>query len=204
MPLARVAAAILCIAAMTAASGAQTVTSKSYSYFSVGGKTAADLDRELSTRGPVMESTGTRHPGATQMRFGAKVEYLSSPGRCAINGARITLHTKIILPNWTARERAGKGLAVIWDTLSRDIKRHEERHAEIARQYAKQLETSLTSLRPERNCGALRLKVNAKTKQILAAHQSDQARFDRTESASFKRRMVRMLRFKAEAMSQTE
>jgi predicted secreted Zn-dependent protease len=111
--------------------------------------------------------------------------------------AKVTLETHLTLPRWTDRHRANRETVLVWDTLSSDIKRHEERHAEIARQYARKLEKTLEALYPERNCQRMEAKVDATSKRIIEEHAADQQRFDRVEAASFERRMLRMLRFKA-------
>ena len=188
------------LACLAVSASAETVITKSYTYFNVGGRTAAELDDELARRGPQMKSTGSRHPGATQMKFSGSVTYEESGSRCKVQSARVTLHTKIILPNWTARKRAGQGLAIIWDTLSRDIKRHEERHAEIARQYARRLEAGLVALRPRATCADVQVEVTRLSDKLLAEHDRAQMSFDRAEAASFERRMTRMLQFRVDAL----
>lgn len=192
----RIVIAFLALAGLAVSASAETVITKSYTYFNIGGRTAAELDAELARRGPQMKSTGSRHPGATQMKFSGSVTYEESGRRCKVQSARVTLHTKIILPNWTARKRAGQGLAVIWDTLSRDIKRHEERHAEIARTHARQLERTILGLSPARDCAALKARVNRVSQEAMVKHDKDQMRFDRIESANFENRMIRLLKYR--------
>lgn len=85
----------------------ETLISKRISYFSIGGRTAAELDKALSASGPMMKSTGTRHPGATRIKFGGTVTYVSRDDRCAVGSAKVTLNTRIILPRWKYRRQAG-------------------------------------------------------------------------------------------------
>lgn len=172
---------------------AETITSKTFSYFSVGGRTAAELDEELSKRGPVMKHSGSRHPGATKIRWGGSVTYVRRGKRCAVGEAKVTLSTQIILPRWKNRKRATASLALIWDTLSSDIKRHEERHAEIARTHARTLERTLKTLRPEADCERMQARVDRATADAVSKHDADQARFDRVESKNFNDRMMRLL-----------
>ncbi|WP_081964206.1 DUF922 domain-containing protein [Hoeflea sp. BAL378] len=190
-----VTALMLCLAAQTGA--ADPLISKSYSYFSVSGRTAADLEREFSRLGPLLSGTGTRHAGATRIKLGGSVDYENSDGRCRVTDAKVKLETHLTLPRWKDRKHASREMALIWDTMSADIKRHEERHAEIARQYARRLETALEALRPEADCARMQARVDATTKKIVDRHAADQDRFDRVEAASYERRMTRMLRFKA-------
>jgi len=195
---------VLCITASLISFGhAETVFSKSYQYFRISGSTAADLDAELSRRGPKASGSELRHPGATQMKFSGSYKYQElRNGRCKVRSANIKLHTKLILPRWSNRGGATQDVALIWDTLSRDIKRHEERHAEIARQYARKLEKSLIALYPRKSCDEMEAIANKESEKILAQHDKAQQNFDRTESASFDRRMNRMLRFKIQKMNE--
>jgi predicted secreted Zn-dependent protease len=182
-------AACLCIQP----AGAETITSKTFAYFSVGGRTAAELDEELSKRGPMMKHNGSRHPGATKIKWGGSVTYVRRGNRCAVGEAKVTLSTQIILPRWKNRKRTTASLALIWDTLASDIKRHEERHAEIARTHARALERTLKTLRPEADCERMQARVDRATADAISKHDADQARFDRVESKNFNDRMMRLL-----------
>jgi predicted secreted Zn-dependent protease len=193
-------AAITCLIAGPVQS--ETITSKTFAYFSIGGKTAADLDEELARRGPMMQHSGARHPGATKIKWGGSVTYVRKGERCAVGEAKVTLSTQIILPRWKNRKRAEPSLALIWDTLAGDIKRHEERHAEIARQHARRLEKSLLRLRPESDCERMQARVDRTTADAVSAHDADQARFDRVESKNFNHRMMRILTYRLKAKAQ--
>lgn len=117
---------------------AEVIASKSYSYFDIRGKTADELDRELSRRGPTASGSSARHPGATKIRFGGEATYIQDNGRCRVGNVKVTVHTQIILPRWSSRKGASKELSMIWDALSSDIKRHEERHVAILRRHDSQ------------------------------------------------------------------
>ncbi|WP_409529987.1 DUF922 domain-containing Zn-dependent protease [Shinella zoogloeoides] len=184
-------AALACLALQPAR--AETITSKSFAYFSVGGRTAAELDEELSKHGPVMKHSGSRHPGATRIKWGGSVTYVRRGDRCTVGDAKVTLSTQIILPRWKNRKLATPSLALIWDTLSADIRRHEERHAEIARNHARDLERTLKRLPPEASCERMQARVDRVTADAVARHDADQARFDRIESKNFNDRMMRLL-----------
>lgn len=173
---------------------------KTYSYFSIGGKTADDLDAELQKRGPLTRATGYRHPGATEIKFGGEITYMESEGRCSVGDVKVTLRTQITLPRWKNRRRADATLGLIWDTLSADIKRHEERHAEIARGYARDLERKLKALSSRRSCKDMETHVSQLTRQMITEHDKDQLRFDTVESQNFDARMMRLLRHRTGTM----
>lgn len=188
-------AALLIVAASAPVHG-ETIIRKSVTYFSIGGKTVSDLDREMTNRGPFSQRTGRRHPGATQIKFNGSAKFVNQGSRCVIGGAKVSLSTKLILPRWTNRRRANAQMALIWDTLSSDIKRHEERHAEIARTHARELESTILGLSPSKDCPTLKARVNRVSQEAMIAHDKDQQRFDRIESANFENRMIRLLRYR--------
>jgi predicted secreted Zn-dependent protease len=99
------------------------------------------------------------------------------------------------LPRWSNRGRASADLRFIWDTLSADIKRHEERHAEIARTPARQLERELLGLSSGKSCDELEKRVAETTREVLGSHDRQQLRFDQVEAANFDARLMRLLRY---------
>jgi predicted secreted Zn-dependent protease len=179
---------------------ARVILHKSYSSFAIHGHTAADLDRGFARFGP-KTSNMARHPGATRIGFSGNLTYQKSAKSCRISKADVILTIKIILPRWTNRSHATAGLALLWDTLSSDIRRHEERHAEIALEHARRLDRKLISLSPESNCKTMETKAGRVTDSEIAAHDEDQRRFDRVEAVNFEARMSRLLRYHAQMAS---
>lgn len=184
------------IAGASVPAPAETIIHKSVTYFSIGGRTASDLDREMMRRGPFSRTTGRRHPGATQIKFNGSATFVRKNGRCVIGGAKVSLSTKLMLPRWTNRKRANRQMGLIWDTLAADIKRHEERHAEIARTHARELERTILGLSASRDCPSLKARVNRVSQEAMVAHDKDQMRFDKIESANFENRMIRLLKYR--------
>jgi predicted secreted Zn-dependent protease len=172
---------------------AAVVATKSYSYFNIKGKTADELDEQLSTRGPTANGSSARHPGATKIRFGGDATYVEENGRCRVGGARVTVKTQIILPRWNSRRGASPELSMIWDTLSSDIKRHEERHAEIARTQARAMERKILALPSQPDCERMQEMVTEVSARGIAEHDRLQARFDQVEAVNFQKRMLRLL-----------
>lgn len=205
MPTGRISFAALLIASIMASNPsithAETVMNKTITYFSVGGRTAEELDKALSEHGPVMKGTGARHPGATKIKFGGTVTYVKHGNRCAVGSAKVTLSTRLILPRWKNRGKANRDLGLVWDTLSSDIKRHEERHAEIARNHARKLEKDFLLLKPEADCERMQARVARLSETAIEDHDRDQARFDKMEAANFDRRMIRLLQYRLDAIS---
>ncbi|MGO4451726.1 DUF922 domain-containing Zn-dependent protease [Phyllobacterium sp. TAF24] len=186
--------AFVCLFAAQSASAA--VVLRKYEYFTLSGKTAADLDRELSHRGPQIHKTGQRHPGATQMRFNTKVKYGSDAKSCRVVEADITIHARVHLPRWKQRASAKPDLALIWDTLSADIKRHEESHIIIARTAAFDMERAFKALPWRSNCDEMKNDAAALMTKLMQQQDAAQVQFDRVEGKNFERRFERLLVFR--------
>jgi predicted secreted Zn-dependent protease len=192
---------ILALGALAAPSNAASID-KRYSYFNLYGKTAEELDREIAKHGPKLQQTGTRHPGATTMNFGLKTRIVNDGGFCRLERAFVTLDLKLMLPRWKGRGGADDEMAVMWDTLSSDIKRHEERHGLIARSYAIDLERSLENLPRDRDCARLQTKAESVAKDLLKHHADAQAQFDKVESINFEARLARLLEYRLQQIEE--
>ncbi|AZO12762.1 MULTISPECIES: DUF922 domain-containing protein [unclassified Mesorhizobium] len=186
-------ALVLTLAAMPA-DAANLV--KTYSYFSVRGRTLDDIASQLSKNGPEVKSTGSRHPGATQMAFTTRVSYAQTANSCRIANAQVTIRVKVILPEWRRPRRVQPDVRLFWDTLSADIKRHEERHVEIAKNHARELEDALKATYPQRTCDAAKAQAAQITASVLARHDRAQVQFDRVEGVNFESRILRLLHYR--------
>ncbi len=186
------------LALMVATAAHAQSISRSYSYFPIGGHTLEEIDKELSARGPKLQSTGQRHPGATQMQFSTRYTFASTPKWCRIENAVVTVKAKIILPNWRQRRRADESTRLIWDTLNSDIKRHEESHVQIAKRHARRLESELERIGRREDCEGVKAQAARVSARILAEHDQAQDRFDRIETINFENRMMRLLNYRME------
>ena len=178
---------------------AQAATvSKSYSYFTITGKTLDEIEHQLMTRGPEVKSTGGRHPGATQMEFTTRIGYAEVKGGCAIVSAQVAVKAKVILPRWRQSGKTPQDVKLIWNTLSADIKRHEESHVVIAKNHARELEQALKAIGKQKSCEAAATKAKTTSNRILTAHDRAQEEFDRIEGINFESRIIRLLRYRME------
>ncbi len=193
--LAATAAAFLApVAALPAHSAS---VSKTYSYFSIGGKTLGEIEKELDRRGPKVESTGQRHPGATTMEFTTRLTFEDGK-RCRVANADVRVKARIKLPRWRARSSASRETSLVWDTLSSDIKRHEESHVIIAKNHARELEHALKAMGTLQDCETAKAKAKKITDRVLAKHDDAQERFDRVEGINFENRLLRLLKYRIE------
>ena len=190
------AAAFASILVLAGQSAYAATVIRSFEYFTLNGRTAADLDRELYRRGPVLQKTGQRHPGMTKMRFESKIKYGSDGKTCRLVDASIIVHARVYLPRWKQRRTAPADLAIIWDTLSADIKRHEESHISIARTAAGNMERQIKALPWRSDCAVLRNDISTLTTRLMKEHDLAQVQFDKVEALNFEDRFGRLLSYR--------
>lgn len=175
--------------------------SKSYSYFYIGGTTLEQIEAELTKRGPHVNNSTSRHPGATQMQFTTQLAFAQGKGFCQLLDAKTNVSVKVILPKWSRPRKADADVKVIWDTLASDIKRHEESHVVIAKNYGRKLEQALEAMGRQNNCELVSTKAKAITAEVLARHEKAQADFDKIEGKNFESRILRLLEYRLEKMA---
>ena len=139
-----------------------------------------------------------RHPGATQIDFTTRITYEADNRGCVIAKVSVSVQTKITLPRRRQRAKAHGDTRLIWDTLSADIKRHEETHVMIAKNHARDLEQALRDIRRQRDCAAAVAKAKAVLERKFAEHERAQKQFDRVEGMNFESRIMRLLRYRLE------
>lgn len=210
--------ALLVLFAVSSADAANLI--KTYSYFSIGGRSLEQIQTELSKRGPSVKSTGMRHPGATRMAFTSRIGYAEEVDACPSDGASgvlcqvtgygkvaqscrivsavVTVKTGVILPKWKPRGKVSPDVQLFWNTLAADIKRHEDRHVEIAKDYGRRLEGELMKIGREDNCKIAAAKAKEVTAKVLNQHDQAQVEFDRVEMVNFESRIIRLMRYRIE------
>ncbi|MFD2238557.1 DUF922 domain-containing protein [Aureimonas populi] len=188
---------IACLVAATVALAAPAWAAEvreSTTYFSVRGSTLEEIDEDLASRGPLLASSGMRHPGSTTVSFDGQVTYAADEGLCRVDEVQLALDLQMTLPRWTAPRDASPETALIWNTLASDIERHEREHATIARHWLRRMESALRNLRPERDCARMEERVRTATGRYLAWHEKAQNDFDTLEGREIGFRLRRALR----------
>ena len=134
------------------------------------------------------------------MSFSTRIGYAEKPGSCRIDSAVVTVKAKVILPLWRQRRHADAEVRLFWDTLFADIKRHEDRHVEIAKNHARELEDALKATWSFADCEQAAAKAKEMTVRMLARHEKAQVRFDRVERINFESRILRLLKYRLETI----
>lgn len=168
---------------------------KNINYYTISGTTPTQLDKALTRKGPYVKNTGMHHPGATTISFKPQLKLIKQGDYCKVATVQVDVYAKMSLPRWKQRATTKSvEMALIWDTLSRDIKRHEESHIVIARAHASKIEQAVRQLPVQRDCDTLRKNIEQTSAEILQSHEDAQKHFDKVEAINFEQRFTNLLK----------
>ena len=191
--LGSIAASCFVILTLSANAEASTIYKK-INYYTISGTTPAQLDKALTRKGPYVKNTGMHHPGATTISFKPQLKLIKQGDYCKVADVQVDVYAKMSLPRWKQRSTTkSMEMALIWDTLSRDIKRHEESHIVIARAHASKIERAVRQLPAQTDCDTLRKNIEQTSAQILQSHEDAQRHFDKVEAINFEQRFTNLL-----------
>lgn len=173
----------------------------SVDYYSINGKSTAELDRQIRQKGPRIN--GGKHAVAVarirmipDLKF--KPSHLGSPREsCTITSAKVSVDAKVTLPRWAGRAKASAKLGEAWDNIEKYTRLHEATHVNIALFQAKKMEEALSGLSSKGNCTVLRLKARDIVREALKVHDKVQRKFDADEQRRFAQTAESLRRLKA-------
>lgn len=146
--------------------------------YDVRGTTYAQIIASLNKNAPYVERTKRRHYGVTEIAFRQNATYQTTPDGCELLGNEIDLELTMLLPVWLDRERATPAVAKRWDALRADIEAHEERHAQIARDYLARMRRQLDRPAVAEDCETLLSELRTRTDAMMGEHRDAQDAFD--------------------------
>lgn len=165
---------------------AKVIIKERTKYYSVSGRDGKSLFRSIRQRGPKHRMTG--HAIATtltsikvrNMKFGIR-------GRnCVVKDLNVFVDITYTYPRWRDRNRAKANVRSAWDAFDARVKRHEETHGRISREYARSLEKKLKTLfgRKSKGCKDFGTFSERRMKQAYVAYLKRQRNFDIREGSA--------------------
>ena len=146
--------------------------------YPITGSTYAELLASMRANSPFVERTRRRHFGITEIGFRQSWNYQFTAARCELLSADTSLELTIVLPEWTDREGASEATVRRYEELYERILAHEERHAEIAREYLVKLRAETDRPVTAPTCAALEAGLRARSQTIIDRHRAAQLAFD--------------------------
>jgi predicted secreted Zn-dependent protease len=160
---------------------AEVRSNVTYKGYPVYGQTAQEIWRDIGRKGPHQPERGLYAQAEAEIRFGWNVAFTSGQNACRVKSAVVKVDVNILLPDWADKARGSQALRQAWNEYITQVRRHEERHRDIALAAAKDIDKAILAAPAHRNCRSLEHYIKAQTDQILARERAQQAHFDRTD-----------------------
>lgn len=169
--------AVISLTALTACTS--TASKITTTYYSIGGSSGAELDREIAVKGPMQ---GHALASAAIKFVPVAVSYDKTKTGCSYKLARFRVEANITLPRWHNESASNSDLRNAWRFLSAYAREHEQVHIEIAEKYAAKITRELEALPPHKTCEALDAAAEKVLKRNRREHNREQLAFDAAEN----------------------
>jgi predicted secreted Zn-dependent protease len=147
-------------------------------YYEITGSSVKELRKQMNKFG-VREQDGKRFDARTEWLVHWTYMFHRAGMVCMIGGVKATLDIKYLMPKWTNASSASEKLQEKWNRYYAALQKHEEGHAEIARQAADEIEKSLGKMRGGANCPGLGEEANKIGNAILDDYRKKEKDYDR-------------------------
>jgi len=177
----------LCLG-FTSFANAKVIITERTKFYTVTGKTGPQMFRSITRRGPKTRRDG--HAIATtrteikfrNLKIGVKGR------RCVVENFDLVLKLTYTLPRWRGSRKASPKLRKTWDLFYAKVKKHEDTHGRISREYARKLHDRIRKLTGRVSNGCKNF--GKKTRSLRLAQREfarRHAAFDRREGRASSR-----------------
>lgn len=153
-------------------------------YYVVRGKTPEAVFNQIRRKGPRIDGR-KRVVAVTDIRLKySHLEVAVRGKRCTLVSVRIVLALTYKYPKWRNIKRSSPQAQKNWRAYYSEIVRHEKRHGDIAKKFARQIDRSFrkTTSRSSNQCAALAQKLKRKFARLSRQHDRKQTSFDRHDN----------------------
>jgi predicted secreted Zn-dependent protease len=179
-------AALAATVAVASPAGAKIRIKESTSYYSISGRSGAELGRAMVSGGT--RTTRLDHAiAATATKFSFENPSIDvQRGSCVLKKVDVVLDITYYFPRWEGKSAASSSLRGSWDRFYTELVRHEQTHGSIAKRFAQRVEKEMLGMRGNVSLGCRDFGANAQRRfdQLAAQLKGQQASFDAREQFS--------------------
>lgn len=166
---------------------AEITIKENTSFYSITGKSTAELAYSMSRRGPYSRQHRKRAWATATRDMSYQLTRQKTKKNCRIKAVKVKLKIKYNMPKpstlngMTRRERKK------WANLYRLLNKHERTHGKFYRQFANKVRRKLKRMSPTRTCRQLDRKAAAIVKKLSEADSLRNDRFDARDGRTYRR-----------------
>ena len=173
------AAATILLGPFTSDSLAKVTIKERTTTYSVSGKTGKDIYQQIVRKGPKLRGRKGAHVATTTFNYDFRnIRTAIRGNRCVVTNIDVVMNFVYRTPKWTGR--GSPEVRRAWKAFEGHIRRHEDKHRDIAIEYARRLESGALRLTGDvrRGCSDFRAKAESLGRRERAWHDRKQQAFD--------------------------
>ena len=160
--------------------------------YGVSGDTIQEVVKSMKRNGPHSDLHGRRALGMADYRYRTNLRLKRESGSCKVEDASVSMRIWFIIPRLRNPEKLKRNHQSRWRRIRSMIVAHENQHGRYYRQFANQLHTALRTIRPQKDCSAVRrLEKQIKVRLEKANVRRNRA-YDRGQYRPFNRRLKQL------------
>lgn len=172
---------LIVMAALPATASARVTVSDETRYYTVDGRTGADVVHQMSRKGP---RNGFLARAIAQTWYSPEMtgDVVLVEGLCRVRDPGVHLHIRYTYPQLGSRAEAR--LRAKWPGFLKGVVKHESRHAELAHEMAETMDVMLQrfAMRPPgKSCHAAQRELSRRMDAIWKHYDNKQNAYDRRE-----------------------
>ena len=144
-------------------------------YYHIQGASARSLRSSINATRP----KGQIHDAHTKWYITWTYSRRQIDGNIALDNPKVSLVINMTLPQWTVPEQTDERLKNHWQKYMTALRHHENGHATIGIQAARDIEKKLLTLPPVPSTDALKDLVESACQQILTEARTKEKKFDK-------------------------
>lgn len=144
------------------------------SCYTVQGESARALRASMNTARP----KGMAHDAYTKWHVSWSYTWHQMNGNYALQSSKVSAAINVTLPQWTPPKDADKRLVERWQRYITALRRHENGHAVIGTQAAREIEKKLQTLPAAPSTEALKDLIERTCQQVLTEARDKEKNFD--------------------------
>jgi predicted secreted Zn-dependent protease len=153
---------------------AEPVVNLQTKYYHISGESVRELRRSMSEKRP----KGQTHDALTTWNVTYSYSSRQVEGGVVIQNPKVSVAILTTLPHWNPPKDADPVLVERWRTFLRALQLHENGHAAIGTQAAREVETQLAAIPRQPNAEVLKQVVDTVSQQVIGAAREREKQFD--------------------------
>ncbi|WP_090671280.1 DUF922 domain-containing protein [Aureimonas jatrophae] len=188
----RILAGIFLIGLPTSSDAVELV--ESTKYFTIRGHTLPGIERDIARLGPLNPIGRKRTAGAMRVSFTKNMRYVPGPRSCSIGSSSVGLRLDATQPKWRPSGRPDARTKIVYEALQKDVLTFQKDQRRIALSTARDIETAVSRVRPQRTCADLERQVVRTAAPFIKRHETAQLRLIDKYGKGFEAKVRRALR----------